>query len=383
MLNAFQEARVSTADFLEITGYGYTDSGRDKLEEVYARVFGAEDALVRPQLMSGTHALYVTLSGLLKPGETLLYITGEPYETLKSVIGTAGESRNSLIKYGVKYEEIDLLGNDFDLEAIKARVRCGDIKVAAIQRSRGYSQRKSLTIDKIEMAVKAVKEACPDTIVMVDNCYGEFCEDREPTEVGADVFVGSMMKNLGAGFAVSGGYCVGKSIIIEDIAERLTSPCIGKSLGANFNQLASFFKGFFMAPTTVAATLKSMAFAARLIELAGYGDVEPKYDEKRTDIVQTISFHSADKLIKFCKGIQMGSPVEAYCIPEPGEMPGYEHEEIMAAGTFVTGATNELSCDGPVCEPYTAYMQGGLSYDYGKLGVMRAVDVMLGRNSDN
>jgi cystathionine beta-lyase family protein involved in aluminum resistance len=383
VLRAFQEARVSTSDFLEITGYGYTDSGRDKLEEVYARVFGAEDALVRPQIMSGTHALYITLSGLLKHGETLVYITGEPYETLKSVIGTAGESRNSLIKCGVKYEEIDLIGNDFDLDAIRQRLLRGDVKVAAIQRSRGYSARKSLTIDKIAEAIKVVKEASPETIVMVDNCYGEFCEDREPSEVGADVFVGSMMKNLGAGFAVSGGYCVGRRNVIEDIAERLTSPCIGKSLGANFNQLASFFKGFFMAPTTVAATLKSMAFAARVLELAGYSDVEPKYDEKRTDIVQTINFHSADKLIKFCKGIQMGSPVEAYCVPEPGEMPGYEHEEIMAAGTFVTGATNELSCDGPVCEPYTAYMQGGLSYDYGKLGVMRALDVMLGLNNDN
>ncbi len=377
VLTAFQECRVSTVDFLEVTGYGYYDGGRDKLEEVYAKVFGAEDALVRPQLMSGTHALWVTLGGLLKPGETLLYITGEPYDTLKSVIGTAGDSRNTLIKNGIKYEQIDLIGDDFDLKAIKERISRGDIKLAAIQRSRGYSQRRSLCIDKIAEAVAAVKESCPETIVMVDNCYGEFTEDREPTEVGADVFVGSMMKNLGAGFAVSGGYCVGRHDIIEDIAERLTSPCIGKSLGANFNQLASFYKGFFMAPTTVAATLKSMVFAARLMELAGYGDVSPRYDEKRTDIVQTIDFHSAEKLIKFCKGIQIGSPVESYAIPEPGEMPGYPHEEIMAAGTFVTGATNELSCDGPVCEPYTAYMQGGLSYDYGKLGVMRALDEML------
>ncbi len=377
VLSAFQKCRVSSADFLEVTGYGYYDGGRDKLEKIYAEIFGAEDALVRPQLMSGTHALWVTLGALLKPGDTLLYITGEPYDTLKSVIGTAGESRNSLIKYGVKYEEIDLIGNDFDLTAIRERVAKGDVKVAAIQRSRGYSQRKSLTIDKISEAIKTVKDACQKTVVMVDNCYGEFTEDREPSEVGADVFVGSMMKNLGAGFAVSGGYCVGKSDIIEDIAERLTSPCIGKSLGANFNQLASFFKGIFMAPTTVAATLKSMSFAARLLELAGYSDVSPGYDEKRTDIVQTIDFHSADKLIKFCKGIQMGSPVESYAVPEPGEMPGYPHEEIMAAGTFVTGATNELSCDGPVCEPYTAYMQGGLSYDYGKLGVMRALDEML------
>ena len=377
VLSAFQECCVSTADFIEITGYGFTDSGRDKLERVYAKVFGAEDALVRPQLMSGTHALAVTLGGLLKHGETLLYISGEPYDTLKSVIGTSGNSRNSLIKCGVKYEEIDLIGDDFDLEAIKERVSRGDVKVAAIQRSRGYSQRKSLTIDKIEEAIKVVKSASPDTVIMVDNCYGEFTEDREPTDVGADVFVGSMMKNLGAGFAVSGGYCVGRHDVIEDIAERLTAPCIGKDLGANFNQLASFYKGFFMAPACVAATLKSMAFAARLLELVGFDEVSPKYDEKRTDIVQTINLNSADRLIKFCKGIQIGSPVESYCIPEPGDMPGYEYPEIMAAGTFITGATNELSCDGPLCPPYTAYMQGGLTYEYGKLGVMRAVDEML------
>ena len=377
VLSAFQELRVSTADFIDITGYGYTDSGRDKLEEVYAKVFGAEDALVRPQLMSGTHALAVTLGGLLKPGDTLLYISGEPYDTLKSVIGTAGESRNSLIKYGVKYEEIDLIGDDFDLIKIKERLEKGGVKVVAIQRSRGYSQRKSLTIDKIAEAISLVKSTLTDAIVMVDNCYGEFTEDKEPTDVGADVFVGSMMKNLGAGFAVSGGYCVGRRDIIEDIAERFSAPCVGKSLGANFNQLASFYKGFFMSPATTAATLKSMAFAARMLELAGFPEVSPKYDEKRTDIVQTVNLHSADKLIKFCRGIQMGSPVEAYCIPEPGEMPGYPHEEIMAAGTFVTGATNELSCDGPLCEPYTAYMQGGLTYEHGKLGVMRAIDEML------
>ena len=377
VLSAFQECRVSTTDFLEITGYGYYDAGRDKLEEVYAKVFGAEDALVRPQLMSGTHALAVTLGGLLKPGETLVYVTGTPYDTLQSVIGTAGDSRNSLIKYGVKYEEIDLKGNEFDLDAIKERVSKGDVKVAAIQRSRGYAQRKSLYIDQIAEAVRVIKDACPDTIIMVDNCYGEFTEDREPTDVGADVFVGSMMKNLGAGFAVSGAYCVGTREVIADIAERLTSPCIGKDLGANFNQLASFYKGFFMAPAAVASTLKSMVFAARMLELAGFEETSPKYDEERTDIVQTVNLHSADKLIKFCKGVQMGSPVEAYCIPEPSDMPGYPHPEIMAAGTFVTGATNELSCDGPLCEPYTAYMQGGLTYEYGKLGVMRALDEML------
>ena len=373
VLRAFQECRVSTADFIEITGYGYTDSGRDQLEEVYAKVFGAEDALVRPQIMSGTHALAITLGGLLKHGDTLLYVSGTPYDTLKSVIGISGESRNSLIKCGVLYEEIDLVDDDFDIESIQKRLKESFVKVVAIQRSRGYAHRKSLTIAKIEKAVKAIKAVSPESIIMVDNCYGEFTETLEPTDVGADVFVGSMMKNLGAGFAVSGGYCVGRRDVIEDIAERLTAPCVGKDLGANFNQLASFFKGFFMAPTTVAATLKSMVFAARVLELAGFSGVDPKYDEERTDIVQTIDLDTPENLIRFCQGIQKGSPVEAYCIPEPGDMPGYAHPEIMAAGTFITGATNELSCDGPV----TAYMQGGLTYDYGKLGVMKAIDTML------
>lgn len=380
VLSAFQELRVGTDDFVDITGYGYSDSGRDKLEALYAKVFGAEDALVRPQLMSGTHALAVALGGMLKPGDTLLYISGEPYDTLRSVIGTSGESRNSLMKYGVKYEQIDLIGDDFDLAAIRERVSRGDIKVAAIQRSRGYSARRSLVIDKIEEAVRTVKEACPDTIVMVDNCYGEFTEDREPTDVGADVFVGSMMKNLGAGFATSGAYCVGRRDIIEDIAERFSAPCIGKDLGANFNQLASYFKGFFIAPSTVASTLKAMAFAARMLELAGFDGISPRYDEKRTDIVQTADFGSEELLIKFCTGIQKGSPIEAYATPYPSEMPGYPHPEISAAGTFVTGATNELSCDGPLTPPYTAFMQGALTYEYGKLGVMRAIDEMLDRH---
>ncbi len=380
VLAAFQELRVGTADFVDVTGYGYTDSGRDKLEALYAKVFGAEDALVRPQLMSGTHALAVTLGGLLKAGETLVYITGEPYDTLRSVIGTSGNSRNSLIKCGIKYEEIDLIGDDFDLDAIRERISRGDVKVAAIQRSRGYSPRRSLTIAKIEEAIKVVKEACPDTVVMVDNCYGEFTEDREPTDVGADVFVGSMMKNLGAGYATSGAYCVGRADLIEDIAERFSAPCVGKELGANFNQLASYFKGFFVAPSVVGQTLKAMAFAARILELCGFEGISPRYDEKRTDIVQTIDFGSAELLIKFCTGIQRGSPIESYATPYPSEMPGYPHPEVSAAGTFITGATNELSCDGPLTPPYTAFMQGALTYEYGKLGIMRAVDEMTGRH---
>lgn len=378
VLRAFQECKLSSSDFIEVTGYGYTDAGREKLEEIYAKIFNAEDALVRPQLMSGTHALYVTMSALLRAGETLVYISGTPYDTLQSVIGTSGDSRNSLIKWGVKYDEVALRGDDFDLDAIRERLSRGDVRVAAIQRSRGYAHRRSLTIDKIAEAIKVCREASPDTIIMVDNCYGEFTEDREPTDVGADVFVGSMMKNLGAGHAVSGAYCVGRRDVIEDIAERLTAPCVGKSLGANFNQLASFYKGLFMAPSAVAATLKSMAFAARMLALSGYTDVSPSYDEKRTDIVQTVDLHSAEKLIKFCIGIQKGSPVEAYCTPVPSDMPGYPHPEISSAGTFVTGATNELSCDGPLTEPYTAYLQGGLTYEYGKLGVMRAIDEMAG-----
>lgn len=377
VLAAFREERVSTADFIEITGYGYTDSGRDKLERLYARVFGAEDALVRPQLMSGTHALAVTFGGLLRYGDTLLYISGEPYDTLRSVIGTEGNSRNSLLRQGIRYEEIPLAGNDFDHDAIRARLSRGGVRVVAIQRSRGYARRDSLTIEKIERAIRTVREVAPRVCVMVDNCYGEFTQDREPTAVGADVFVGSMMKNLGAGLAVSGGYCVGKREYIEDISERLSAPCVGKDLGANFNQLATYYKGFFLAPATVAATLKSMTFAARILELAGFAGVSPRYDEVRTDIVQTVDLATADNLIRFCRGVQMGSPIEAYVRPEPSETPGYPHPEIMAAGTFVTGATSELSCDGPLIPPYTAFMQGGLSYEYGKLGVMSAMAEML------
>ena len=380
VLAAFQRHRVSTVDFLEVTGYGFYDGGREKLEALYADVFGAEDSLVRIQLMSGTHALAVALGGLLKHGDTLLYVSGTPYDTLCSVIGLSGESRNSLLAHGVKYEEIDLRDSEFDLDAIRARLSRGGVRVAAIQRSRGYAHRKSLTVSQIEEAIRVIKECSPETLVLVDNCYGEFTETREPTEVGADVLVGSMMKNLGSGFALSGAYCVGTREAIADIAERFSAPCIGKDLGANLNQLTSFYKGIFMAPAAVCAALKTMAFAARLFELAGYPDTDPRYDEKRTDIVQTIDLHSRERLVRFCRGIQRGGPIESYVDPEPGPMPGYPHEEIMASGTFVTGATNELSCDGPLCEPYTAYMQGALTYEYGKLGVMQALDFMEKEN---
>lgn len=377
VLKAFQKNKVSTVDFNEVTGYGYYDGGREKLERIYADIFGAEDALVRPQIMSGTHALALAFFGLLKYGDTMISISGEPYDTLQSVIGLTGDSENSLIKHGIKYEQIELIDNDFDYEKIANRISEGNVKLVELQRSRGYSQRKSLTMDKIEKVIKLIKDINPEVIVMVDNCYGEFVEDREPTEVGADIFVSSLMKNLGAGIATSGGYIVGKQKYIHYIAERLTAPCIGKDLGANFNQLLSYYKGIFMAPSVVKSVLKSMTFASRMLEKFGFEGVSPRYDEKRTDIIQTIELKSDEKLVKFCQGVQKGSPIESYVTPVPDDMPGYEHKEIMAGGSFTPGATIELSCDGPMCEPYTAYMQGGLTYEYGKIGIMMAIDNML------
>lgn len=379
VLKAFQDNKVSTTDFNEITGYGYYDGGREKLEKIYADIFGAEDALVRPQIMSGTHALTITLFGMLKYGDTMISISGEPYDTLKSVIGITGKSNNSLIKHGIKYEQIELINNDFDYEKIEKRVKEGSIRLIEIQRSRGYSQRKSLTIDKIEKVIKLVKSINPNIIIMVDNCYGEFVENKEPTEVGADLFVSSLMKNLGAGIATSGGYVVGRKDLIHEVAERLTAPCVGKDMGANLNQLLSYYKGIFMAPSVVKSVLKTMTFASRMLERFGFEGVSPKYDEKRTDIIQTIELKSEEKLIKFCQGIQIGSPIESYVKPIPDDMPGYEHKEIMAGGSFTPGATIELSCDGPLCEPYTAYMQGGLTYEYGKIGIMIAIDNMLNK----
>ena len=374
ILKAFQNNNVSTSDFIEITGYGYDDCGRDKLEKIYSEVFGTEDALVRVQIMSGTHALYLALSGLLKHGDTLLSISGEPYDTLRSVIGIEGDSRNSLIKNGIKYEQIDLVDNDFDNEKILERVNRQDIKLIEIQRSKGYSSRKSLSVEKIGNIINKIKAVNKDVIILVDNCYGEFTETIEPSNVGADIIVGSMMKNPGGGIAVTGGYCAGRKDLIYDISERLTAPMIGKDLGANMNQLMSLYKGFFLAPSAVNSSLKTMIYAARMFELLGFTGIDPLYNEKRVDIVQTVDFGTANNLINFCVGLQHGSPVEAFVTPVPGEMPGYPNEEIMAAGTFTTGSTIELSADGPVCPPYTAFMQGGLSWEYGKLGILIALN---------
>lgn len=377
VLKAFQDNKVSTTDFNEVTGYGFYDMGREKLEKVYAQIFGAEDALVRPQIMAGTHALAITFFGLLRYGDTMISISGEPYDTLKSVIGTQGDSESSLIKHGIKYEQIDLINNDFDYEKIEERVKKGNIKLIEIQRSRGYSQRKSLNISKIEKVIKLIKSLDKNIIIMVDNCYGEFVEDREPTEVGADIFVSSLMKNLGAGIATSGGYVVGRKDLIHLVAERLTFPTCGKDLGANFNQLLSYYKGLFMAPSVVASSLKTMVFASRMLEKFGFKNVIPKYNEKRADIIQTIDLGTEENLVKFCQGMQKGSPIESYVIPVPDDMPGYQYKEIMASGSFTPGATIELSCDGPICEPFTAYMQGGLTYEYGKIGIMISISNML------
>ena len=373
VLNAFQKCNLQEAHLTSSTGYGIDEPGRNKIEEIYSEVFKAEDSLVRTQLISGTHALAVTLSALLRPNDTMLSITGEPYDTLKTVIGIGKEeSKSSLKSYNIKYEQIDLVDNDFDIKKIQERLSKKDIKLVEIQRSRGYSTRKSLTIEKIEKVIKAIREVNNEVIIMVDNCYGEFVQDREPIEVGADIAVGSLMKNLGAGIATSGAYIVGRKDLIELCAERLTSPGIGKEIGPSLNQNPLLLKGLFFAPSVVASSVKTAIFASRILEKLGY-KVDPLYNEKRADIVQTIELGNAEKLVKFCQGIQMGSPIDSNVIPEPSAMGGYDDQVIMAAGTFTEGSTIELSCDGPIRAPYIAYMQGGLTYQYGKLGIMKAL----------
>lgn len=373
VLKAFQEVGVNTADFAEVNGYGYEDIGRDKLEEIYCKIFKCEDALVRPQIISGTHALHLTFSGLLKYGDTLVSITGTPYVSVQSIIGTSGNSRNSLISNGIKYEEIPLVNDDFDIDAIKNRLKESKVKLVEIQRSRGYAHRTSLSIAKIERAIKAIREVDKDVIIMVDNCYGDLVEEKEPTEVGADILVGSLMKNLGGGICKSGAYIVGRKDLVLDVAERYTAPCVGKNLGPNYNEHINYFKGLYLAPRTICSALKTMKFASYMLEKLGY-NVSPRYSEHRTDIIQTVDFGSEKLMIDFCKGMQTGLPIDTNDIPAPYDCPGYKDKQISASGSFTTGATIELSADGPIIPPYTIYMQGGLSYEYGKLGIMKALD---------
>ena len=373
ILSAFIENKVSYSDFADINGYGNYDPGRDKLEKIFAKVLGMEDALVRPQIMSGTNALFLTFSSLLKHGDTFISLTGTPYDSLQEMIGLVGNSTQSLKANGVKYEQIDLIDNNFDTKKIVERLKRKDVKLVEIQRSRGYSSRKSLTLNKIEALIKEIRKVNNDVIIMVDNCYGELVEEREVGDVGADICVGSLMKNLGGGIASTGGYVAGKENLIHMVAERLTAPGIGKELGANFNQNNAFFKGLFMAPNAVKGALKTAIFSSYMLEKLGFDNVSPRFDEERTDIIQTVELKTKENLVKFTQGIQESSPIDSFVHVLPAPMPGYPFDEVMAAGSFTQGSTIELSADAPVIPPYTLYMQGGLSFEYGKLEIMLAL----------
>lgn len=376
ILSAFIENQVSYSDFADINGYGNYDEGRNKLEKIFATVLGCEDALVRPQIMSGTNALYLTLSALLKHGDTMISLSGAPYDSLQEMIGLSGDSSQSLKANGVHYEQIDLIDNDFDEKRIVERLKENNVKLVEIQRSRGYSHRLSLTISKIEHVIKKIREVNKDVIIMVDNCYGELVEKKEPGHIGADVVVGSLMKNLGGGIAPTGGYVAGKSNLIHMVAERLTAPGIGKDLGANFNLNNSFFKGIFMAPHAVKNALKTAVFTSYMLEKLGYKNVSPKYNEQRTDIIQTLELGTKENLVAFTQGIQESSPIDSFVHVLPAPMPGYPFDEVMASGSFTQGSTIELSADAPVIEPYTLYMQGGLTLEYGKLSILLALTKM-------
>ena len=334
---------------------------------------GCEDCLVRPQIMSGTNALYLTFSALLNYGDTMISLTGTPYDSLQEMIGLCGDSSQSLSKHGVKYEQIDLIDNRFDEEKIIERLKRNDVKLVEIQKSRGYSSRLSLTNDQIGDLIAKIRQVNKDVIIMIDNCYGELVERKEPGHVGADVVVGSLMKNLGGGIASTGGYIAGTTKVIEMVADRLTAPGIGKQQGANFNLNNAFFKGIFMAPNAVKSALKTAIFSAYMLEKLGYKNVSPKYNEYRSDIIQTVELGDKDKLVKFTQGIQKSSPVDSYVTVMPAPMPGYPFDEVMACGGFTQGSTIELSADAPVTPPYTLYMQGGLSYEYGKLSILLAL----------
>ena len=372
VLEAFQKFEVAEGCFNSTTGYGYNDLGRETIEKIFAYVLDAEDALVRSQFISGTHALTVALFAYLRPNDTLLSISGTPYDTLHEVIGII-PNNSSLASYGVKYDQIDLVNDDFDYEAIKQYLKNNKVKMIEIQRSKGYSTRKSITIDKIEKVVKVIREVDKEVIIMVDNCYCEFVESKTPITVGCDIIVGSLIKNLGGGIAPNGAYIAGKKELVDLAGERLTCPGEGREVGPTLGINKSLLQGLFLAPGVVASSLKTAVLTAKCLEDLGY-DVEPKYNDKRADIVQNVIFHDKDKLIKYVQGIQMGSPIDSNAVPMPWDMPGYEDQVIMAAGAFTQGSSIELSCDGPIRPPFIAYQQGGLTYEYGRLGVARAIE---------
>ena len=379
VLEAFQKYNVSQAHFNSTTGYGYDDLGRDTLEKIFADIFGCEDALVRSQFISGSHALTVALFAFLRPGDLMLSITGTPYDTLHEVIGIT-PNNSSLASFGVKYDQIDLVDNEFDREKILTYLQNNTVKLIEIQRSKGYSSRKSLTVDKVESIIKDIRTVDKNVIIMIDNCYCEFVNDVEPVAVGADVMVGSLIKNLGGGIAPNGAYIAGRKELVELAAERLTLPGEGREVGPSLGINKSIAQGLFFAPNVVASSLKTSILTSMLLEKLGY-EVEPKWNENRADIVQNIIFHNPEGLIKYCQGIQMGSPIDAFAVPQPWDMPGYGDKVIMAAGTFTQGSSIELSCDGPIREPFIAYQQGGLTYEYGKLGVKRAIEELIKKDN--
>ena len=377
VLSAFQDNNVTEVHFNQTTGYGYDDLGRDVIEKIFAQIFHTEDAIVRGQFVSGSHALNVTLFALLRPNDIMLSISGKPYDTLDEVIGLR-ENPSSLKSFGVKYEQIDLVDNDFDYEKIKERVSKKDIKLIEIQRSRGYALRQSITLDKIEKVIKIIREVNDEVIIMVDNCYGELVSDREPTDVGADIAVGSLIKNLGGGIAPNGAYVVGKKKLIDLVGERLTLPGEGRDVGPSLGMNKLILQGLYFAPSVVESSVKIAVLTSRALEKLGY-DVEPKWNDVRSDIVQTVLFRDREKLIKYCQGIQMGSAIDSNSLPVPGDMPGYEDQVIMAAGAFTQGSSIEFSCDAPLREPFIAFQQGGLTYEYGKIGLMKAVQNLLNK----
>ncbi|SDY68569.1 Cystathionine beta-lyase family protein involved in aluminum resistance [Evansella caseinilytica] len=371
VLQAFRHHEVSDYHFHGSTGYGYDDIGRETLENIYAQVFGGEAAIVRPQMVSGTHAISTALYGLLRPGDELLYITGKPYDTLEEVIGIRGEMSGSLRDYGITYQYVPLKSDAVDFGAVQARIHA-NTKVIGIQRSKGYDNRPSFTVAEIGEMVKCIKEINPELIVFVDNCYGEFVELTEPCDVGADIVAGSLIKNPGGGIVRTGGYLVGNKLYLDACASRLTAPGIGRKGGATLNSLLEMFQGFFLAPHVVNQAVKGAMFTAKFLEELGM-TTSPKWDVLRTDLIQSVSFPSKEMMIAFCQAIQAASPVDAHVKPQPSDMPGYEDQVIMAAGTFIQGASIELTADGPIRPPYTAYVQGGLTYEHVRIGVVDAV----------
>lgn len=375
IIYSMQKSRLSSTDFNWTTGYGYGDIGRDKVEEIYSYVFNTENALVRPTIVSGTHAITLTLSGLLRPGDEFISITGSPYDTLQKVIGVKGDIQGTLLEYGIKYREIPLNNGKIDIEKVINSIT-EKTKLLLIQRSTGYSDRKAISIDEMEIAINKIKQHNKDIIIMVDNCYGEFVEKLEPSDVGADIIAGSLIKNPGGGLALTGGYIVGKTNLVEQVANRSTAPGLGKDCGLTFGTTRTTLQGLFLAPHIVAEAIKGALLVGIVYKELGF-EVIPDVEDDRSDIIQAIKFNSPDRVIEFCKGIQEASAVDSFVTPIPWDMPGYEEKVIMAAGGFVDGSSIELSADGPMREPYFAYYQGGLTYEHCKLGVLVSLNNLL------